>query len=143
MKKRIVTLVATIAMMAFAGLVFAGAVDSLRLGQDIDTMSKAPAKKKQMVVKGGIDRSYKIQPPVIPHETEKDEINLKVNTCMNCHSEKTYKQKKAPKAGDTHYTTRDGKVTQTVAARRYFCNQCHATQLGAEPLVENLFEGAK
>ncbi|MBA1331475.1 nitrate reductase, partial [Candidatus Endoriftia persephone str. Guaymas] len=25
----------------------------------------------------------------------------------------------------------------------YFCNQCHAPQVGAEPLVQNMFEGAK
>ena len=141
MKKRIVTLLAVCVM--FTGGAIAGAVDSLRLGQDLEENSKEPAKKEQAVVQGGIERSYKIQPPVIPHKIDKDKIDLKANTCMNCHSEKTYKQKKAPKAGDTHYTDRDGKVTTKVASRRYFCNQCHAPQVVAQPLVENNFEGAK
>lgn len=142
MKKRIVTFLAVCAVV-FAGGAIAGAVDSLRLGQDIADNSKEPTKKEQMVVKGGIERSYKIQPPVIPHKIDKDKIDLKANTCMNCHSEKTYKQKNAPKAGESHYTDRDGNVTETVASRRYFCNQCHAPQVGADPLVENTFVGAK
>ena len=141
MKKRIVTLLAVCVM--FTGGAIAGAVDSLRLGQDLEEDSKVPVKKEQLVVQGGIERSYKIQPPVIPHKIDKDKIDLRANTCMNCHSEKTYKQKKAPKAGDTHYTDRDGNVTKMVASRRYFCNQCHAPQVSAEPLVENTFEGAK
>ena len=62
---------------------------------------------------------------------------------MNCHSEKTFEQKKAPRVGDSHYLSRDGKVLETLSSRRYFCNQCHATQLNAEPLVENIFQGAK
>jgi len=143
MKKRIVTLLAVCAAVMFTGGVIAGAVDSLRLGQDLDENAKEPVKKEQAVVQGGIERSYKIQPPVIPHKIDKDKIDLKANTCMNCHSEKTYKQKKAPKAGDTHYTDRDGNVTEKVASRRYFCNQCHAPQVVAPPLVENNFEGAK
>ena len=143
MKKRMVVLLVVSVVMMFAGSALAGAVDSLRLGQDIADMSKEPAKKKQMIVEGNIDRSYAIAPPAIPHKIDKDQINLKVNTCMNCHSEKTYKAKKAPKAGDSHYTTRDGKATETVASRRYFCNQCHALQMSAEPLVENTFVGAK
>ena len=143
MKKTIVTLTTALGVMIFSGAVVAGAVDSLRLGQPLDEDSKAPAKKSALVVKGGIERSYKQQPPVVPHEVEKDEINLKVNTCMNCHSEKTYEQKKAPKIGDSHYVDRDGKVLDTLSSRRYFCNQCHAPQVSAEPLVENNFEGVK
>ena len=142
MKKRIVTLLAVCAVI-FTGGAIAGAVDSLRMGQDLQDNAKEPAKKKQAVVQGGIERSYKIQPPVIPHKIDKDRIDLKANTCMNCHSEKTYIQKKAPKAGESHYIDRDGKVTQTIASRRYFCNQCHAPQVVAEPLVENTFQGAK
>jgi cytochrome c-type protein NapB len=80
---------------------------------------------------------------VIPHKIDKETINLKTNTCMKCHSEKTYEQKKAPKVGDSHYVARDGKVLETVSTRRYFCNQCHAPQLNAEPIVINRFEGAK
>ncbi|WP_456372707.1 nitrate reductase cytochrome c-type subunit [Thiolapillus sp.] len=142
MKKSIVTL--TIASMA---LVFSGAaisgVKSLRGGEDIEAMAKKPIKAKPMVVEGGIERNYKIQPPLIPHKIDKEKINLKINTCLKCHSEKTYKKKKAPKIGDSHYIDRNGKVLKTVSRRRYFCNQCHAPQTNASPLVQNVFEGAK
>lgn len=145
MKKTITIIVVALAVFLSTGASVAAAVavDSLRGGQDITETSKKPAKRKQLLVEGGIERSYKLQPPAIPHKTEKDEINLKVNTCMNCHSEKTYVQKKAPKAGDSHYVARDGTVQETLASRRYFCDQCHATQVNADPLVENNFQGAQ
>jgi len=142
MKKTIVTLTASLAVLLFTGVAIAG-VSSLRGDQAVDGMSEKPAKKKQMLVEGGIERSYQLQPPVIPHKIDKDEINLNVNTCMNCHSEKTFEQKKAPKVGDSHYVSRDGKVLETLSSRRYFCSQCHAPQVDVDPLVENTFEGAK
>ena len=130
--------------LAFAGAAFSGA-QSLRLGQPIDDGAKAPAKAKIIVKQGGIERSYNIQPPAIPHKVDKEQINLKVNTCMKCHSAETYKKEKAPQAGKdgSHYLDRDGKKTAKVAARRYFCDQCHAPQVDKAPLVENTFQGAK
>ena len=142
MKKRIMAVFTTLAVLAFTGTAVAG-VTSLRGDQELDALSKEATKKKQMVVEGGIERSYKLQPPVIPHKIDKDEINLKVNTCMKCHSEKTYEQKKAPRIGDSHFVARDGKVLDTLSTRRYFCDQCHAPQLNAAPLVDNTFEGAQ
>ncbi|MEE9358562.1 nitrate reductase cytochrome c-type subunit [Candidatus Vondammii sp. HM_W22] len=142
MKKTFITLLAVLAVLVFTGAAVAG-VSSLRGEQDIQDMAKKASKKKQMIVEGGIERSYKLQPPVIPHKIDKEKINLKMNTCMRCHSEKTYEKKKAPKVGDSHYITRDGKTLETVSSRRYFCNQCHAPQVNADPLVENTFEGVK
>lgn len=142
MKKTILTLSTALVALVFTGAAISD-VTSLRGDQAVDDMSMKPAKKKQMLVEGGIERSYKLQPPVIPHTIDKDQVNLKVNTCMNCHSEKTFEQKKAPRVGDSHYLSRDGKVLETLSSRRYFCDQCHAPQLNAEPLVENTFQGAK
>ena len=34
---------------------------------------------------------------------------------------------------------RDGNFLAEISPRRYFCNQCHVTQVDAEPLVENTF----
>lgn len=142
MKKVIVTLMVTLMTLMFNGSAIAG-VTSLRGDSDLtDGADKYPM-RKQVISQGGVDRSYKIQPPMIPHKIDKEKINLKINTCMKCHSEKTYKRKKAPKAGDSHYVSRDGKVLNTVSSRRYFCNQCHAPQLNADPIVNNQFEGAK
>ncbi|HHH39437.1 MAG TPA: nitrate reductase cytochrome c-type subunit; periplasmic nitrate reductase electron transfer subunit [Sedimenticola sp.] len=143
MKKRIVSLIVAFVALLFVGSAVASSgVASLRGHEPIEDMSKKPAKKKQEIVEGGIPRNYKIQPPLIPHRIDKEKINLKVNTCLKCHSEKTYKKKKAPKVGDSHYITRDGKKLQHISSRRYFCNQCHAPQVAASPLVVNTFEGA-
>ncbi len=142
MKKAIMTVVVTVATLLFAGGAVSG-VNSLRGDKSLTDLSDKAAKHKPVVVEGGIERNYKIQPPLIPHKIDKEKINLKVNTCLKCHSEKTYKKKKAPKVGDSHYITRDGKVQETISSRRYFCNQCHAPQTDAQPLVENIFEGAK
>ena len=144
MKKSILTMLVAMVTLVFAGAAFSGA-QSLRLGQPIDDGAKAPAKAKMIVKQGGIERSYKIQPPSIPHKIEKEQINLKVNTCMKCHSAETFKKEKAPQAGKdgSHYLDRNGKKTAKVASRRYFCDQCHAVQLDKAPLVENTFQGAK
>lgn len=142
MKKVIVTLLVAMMTLLFAGGAFSG-VTSLRGDKDIAADADENPMRKQVITKGGEERSYKIQPPVIPHKIDKETINLKTNTCMKCHSEKTYEEKKAPKVGDSHYVARDGKVLETVSTRRYFCNQCHAPQLNADPIVNNQFEGAK
>ncbi|MES9945390.1 MAG: nitrate reductase cytochrome c-type subunit [Candidatus Thiodiazotropha sp.] len=117
-------------------------VQSLR-GDKLDTMAKKPANMKIVNIKGGIERSYKLQPPMVPHEVDKYTIDIKNNGCMKCHSEATYEKEKAPKVGESHYKDRDGKVLNTISSRRYFCNQCHAPQMGADPLVQNNFQGAK
>ncbi|WP_428604955.1 nitrate reductase cytochrome c-type subunit [Sedimenticola sp.] len=142
MKKVIVTLLVAVVTLMFTGGAFSG-VASLRGDKDIAAEADKSPMRKQVVTQGGVERSYKIQPPVIPHKIDKETINLKTNTCLKCHSEKTYEKKKAPKVGDSHYVARDGKVLETISTRRYFCNQCHAPQLNAEPIVSNSFEGAK
>lgn len=144
MKKSIVTMLVAMVALVFAGAAVSGA-QSLRLGQPIEDDAKAPAKARIMVKEGGIERSYEIAPPSVPHKIGKEQINLKVNTCMKCHSAETYKKEKAPQAGKdgSHYLDRDGKKTTKVAARRYFCDQCHTPQLNKAPLVENTFQGAK
>ncbi len=142
MKKFILTMLMGLAMALSIPMTASADVMSLR-GHALDDSAKSVAKKKQMKVKGGIERSYKLQPPMIPHSIEKDKITLKTNTCLKCHSEKNFKKEKAPKLGDSHYLDRDGKKLKTMSSRRYFCNQCHAPQLNADPLVDNVFAGAK
>jgi len=117
-------------------------VTSLR-GDELTSTSKVPPKAKVMNVEGGIERSYKEQPPMVPHAVDSYTIDLKNNGCLKCHSEATYEKEKAPKIGDSHYVTRDGEVLKTISSRRYFCNQCHVAQENVEPLVKNQFAGAK
>ncbi len=143
MKKSVTTLLVTLSVMLFAGSLFASSVQSLRGSNALAADAEKPNKQKVVSQKGGFKRSYKQQPPMVPHKVDKYRISLKNNGCMKCHSEKTYKREKAPKAGDSHYVTRDGKTLKKVSARRYFCNQCHATQMNGTPLVQNNFQGAK
>lgn len=141
MKKPVLIILLTVVTMFFTASAIAD-VQSLR-GDDLTSMAKKPSKKKIISVEGGIERSFKEQPPMIPHTVDKYEVNLKNNGCLSCHSEKTYEKEKAPKVGDSHYIDRDGKVLDTLSSRRYFCSQCHTTQVGAEPLVQNSFVGLK
>lgn len=141
MKKFVIIL--TVAMLAiFITTSAIAEVQSLR-GDDLTNMAKKPSKKKIISVEGGIERSYKQQPPMVPHTVDKYKINLKNNGCLKCHSEMTYEKEKAPKVGDSHYVNRDGEVLDTISSSRYFCDQCHTTQVGAEPLVQNNFVGVK
>ncbi|MEJ2453393.1 MAG: nitrate reductase cytochrome c-type subunit [Candidatus Thiodiazotropha sp.] len=138
---------ATVTITAMSVLLYSASalsdeVKSLR-GDELQAMAKKTERVEIMNVKGGIARSYKQQPPMVPHEVDKYEINLKVNGCLTCHSETTYEEKHAPKVGDSHYESRDGKLLETISNRRWFCNQCHAPQLSADPLVQNNFQGAK
>lgn len=118
------------------------AVETLS-GQAAADKSTEPEKRKVEVVQGGIERSFKEQPPMVPHEVEKYEISLQHNGCLKCHSDKTYQAEKAPKIGDSHYLDRDGKKLDHIASRRWFCNQCHVPLLSGAPLVKNEFQGRK
>lgn len=84
-------------------------------------------------------RNYPMQPPVIPHKTRNYEVNLNSNKCMSCHSRSRTQESQAPMVSVTHFMDRDGNFLAEISPRRYFCNQCHATQVDAKPLVENDF----
>ncbi len=142
MKKTTISILIALIAIVYAGSTCAE-VNSLRGDQDLYDMSKEPSKKKLDVVEGGIARSYKLQPPMVPHVVDKYKIGLRNNGCMKCHSETTYEKENAPKVGDSHYVDSKGATLETVSSRRYFCNQCHAPQVKADPLVQNEFEGAK
>ena len=142
MKKMSAMVMVVCSAALFTTAAVSGSVVSLRGDQGIDAMSKKPERTKVMAVEGGIERSFEKQPPMVPHKVDKYRIDLRNNGCMKCHSEKTYEREKAPKIGDSHYVTRDGKTQDTLSSRRYFCNQCHAPQMNAEPLVQNTFQAA-
>ena len=141
MKKPVLLILVTMIAPFFSASVNADVV-SLR-GDELTNTSKEPPRAKVMNVEGGIERSYKQQPPMVPHAVDSYTIDLKNNGCLKCHSEATYEKEKAPKIGDSHYVNRDGKVLKTISSRRYFCNQCHVAQENVEPLVKNKFAGAK
>lgn len=142
--KRITKKIVSLLLLAMTALTLSSAViavESLRGSSALDSKANPVEGHKVNTQQGGYERSFKLQPPMIPHTIDKYKISLKNNGCMKCHSEKAYKKEKAPKVGDSHYVNRDGKTLETVSSRRYFCNQCHAPQVKSEPLVENTHEG--
>jgi len=81
-------------------------------------------------------RTFNEQPPVIPHTLDNfDEITLEDNQCIECHGLAKYKEKGAPKMGDSHFKG------QKVSMVRWQCNSCHVPQVDAAPLVKQNFVG--
>jgi len=97
---------------------------------------------KQSLPAGGFDRAYRQQPPLIPHKVDGYQITATNNACMECHDWPANKKVNAPKISETHYVDRQGVRLDKVAGTRYFCQQCHAPQMDAQPLVNNTFENA-
>jgi nitrate reductase (cytochrome), electron transfer subunit len=138
-------LIATIAGL-FIGLfglapAFADSAPSLRGTQALNDGAKMFDKKRVVTKEGGFKRSWKLQPPSIPHKISKERINLDENSCLRCHSPENFKKEKAKEIGASHYVDDAGKPAGKLNGHRYFCTQCHTTQVDAAPLVENTFAG--
>ena len=84
-----------------------------------------------------IARTFRHQPPMIPHDVADYSISTSQNDCLDCHGED---DSGAPKPYKSHYRDREGKATEGVSSLWYFCTQCHAGQVDASPLVENTFQ---
>lgn len=112
---------------------------SLREGNNLYNIAATFPNRKIKVEDGGIEVSFDDQPPMIPHEVKDETMTLTKNDCLTCHSKKGAKENEdgAAKAPKSHFRTRDGKKTTKIAARRYFCTQCHYTQQDKAPIVKN------
>ena len=99
----------------------------------------APEVARQNVA-GRFERAYRQQPPLIPHQIDRYQIDLKANQCLGCHDWSNAAKNGAPTLSMTHYLDRNGQQTDTVAGTRWFCNQCHVPQADAKELVENTFK---
>ena len=86
------------------------------------------------------ERSHSMQPPTIPHKIDNYQVDKNVNTCLACHSRRRAALTQAVAVSVSHYMDRDGNFLAEVSPRRYFCEQCHVTQIDAKPLVETRFE---
>jgi nitrate reductase (cytochrome), electron transfer subunit len=120
--------------------VAADAPESLRGGVGLDRSSPEPTLKKWQPDRPPIPRDYVQQPPLIPHSIEGYTINRSSNKCLSCHSWTNYIEAGATKISQTHFSDRDASVMANVAARRYFCTQCHVPQVEAAPIVGNDFQ---
>ena len=117
-----------------------GGIASLRGITELNDTRKADELKRVIKDRSPIDREYVYQPPLVPHQTRHYEVSLNANKCLSCHSWKYAGEMGATKISVTHYESRDGEVLADVSPRRYFCLQCHVTQVDATPLLENDFE---
>ena len=118
-----------------------GALESLRGNVDLTATAAAPPERNLLELEALIPRTFDQQPPLVPHKTENLAVNLKRNRCLECHDRPNYEKEESPKISDSHYRDRAGKELDHVASARYFCTQCHVTQVDAKPLVENTFQG--
>lgn len=114
-------------------------IRSLRGALAIERINKPPALTRQRLYDGRLPRSFKGQPPLIPHKIFKYEVDLKVNQCLRCHDRPYYETEEAPKISDTHYRDREGRELEEISRSRWFCTQCHVTQADTEPPVANTF----
>ena len=114
-------------------------VYSLRGLVDVDEESEMIPNRRSMAVDGGIEVNYEDQPPVVPHNIDKDRISLQENTCLKCHSKADSKLENTPKPTPSHFKGRDGEKKAEVVPNRYFCTQCHMPQANIKPLIKNNF----
>jgi len=138
MGRPIARLLLGLAALLITGPTMAEELSSLR-GHAVTDESDMVLNKQTLSVPGGFAVAWEEQPPMIPHPIGKYRINLRQNGCLKCHSPATYEANNAPVIATSHFFDRDGKRTEKVAPRRYFCTQCHAPQAGVMPLVENIF----
>lgn len=116
-------------------------VNSLRGVTEIPVTESAPELQKFINDKENIGRTFKEQPPLVPHENERYTISLTDNKCLECHMKQPGKDEaKSVEMGESHFINRDGKKLDHPSSNRYFCNQCHVPQIDAPPLVANDFK---
>ncbi len=121
-----------------AGFSWAEDVKSLRGAVSID--EQIPASENFTIIEGKdankeIFSQQDVEPSMIPHSIENYEITTKNNMCLMCHQTGAGGATVIP---ESHFTDdRSGEVTKDVDGRRYFCTQCHTSQVDSQPIVEN------
>lgn len=110
---------------------------SLRGGTDISAGSNPTSAMDWQPQDSVVARTFMHQPPLIPHTVEEYDISPSDNDCMDCHGDE---ESGAPMPHESHYTDRDGEVTEGVSSQWFFCTQCHVGQVDAKPLVKNTFQ---
>ncbi|MBM3390857.1 MAG: nitrate reductase cytochrome c-type subunit; periplasmic nitrate reductase electron transfer subunit [Betaproteobacteria bacterium] len=147
MKRSVTIGLAAVLAAVLYGCAQYGGVAALR-GSDTAAADQAPAAHfvymgKKPGLQKPIDRTIKGQPPLVPHAVDNfDEITVAENQCMDCHSIEKYREKQAPKLGDSHLAFSKDGMKKTLLMDRYQCNTCHVPQVDAKPLVETNFVGS-
>ena len=139
MKNLMIKIIVAIALFSTAAIAVENEVATLRDKTKIDQQQEPNSIPKVINKDIKKARNYPMQPPIIPHTIRSYEVNLNNNKCLSCHSRQRTEESQAPMVSVTHFMNRDGNFLAEISPRRYFCNQCHVTQLDAKPLVENTF----
>ena len=142
-KHRTLSLLAAAVLTASVGLALAqtsaGGLTTLRPASiEEETLPPGTAQ----IDEGRFTRNYRQQPPLIPHEIDQYQIDLNANRCLSCHDWTNAADRQAPTLSMTHYMDREGNQLDTIAAGRWFCNQCHVPQADVPELVGNVFESS-
>ncbi|MDR0717825.1 MAG: nitrate reductase cytochrome c-type subunit [Azoarcus sp.] len=117
-----------------------GGLATLRGAPIPASLSSADDALKKVVESDVLERDFTQQPPLVSHPVDDYAVTLNSNKCMDCHSWENYRREKATKVPQTHFRTADGRELTNLAARRYFCLQCHVPQIDAEPLIANTYQ---
>lgn len=115
-------------------------IATLRQGTPLNTEASEPAPLLNASNKDvKRERAYPMQPPSIPHAIDNYQVDKNANKCLSCHARTRIQESQAPMISVTHFMDRDGNFLADVSPRRYFCTQCHVTQVEDKPLVNNTF----
>lgn len=113
-------------------------VATLRGGVAID--SEIAAVTNENLITGKADHpdvfnQQAVEPNMIPHSIEGYTIATDTNMCLMCHEGGLNGATQLP---ESHFVDdRSGETTDKVDGRRYFCTQCHSSQVDNPPLVDN------
>jgi len=139
-------LLAVLAVAAAAGVALAqqnpsspGLQHGIRGAVPLDAESTPPPFPKSVNDDQRKTRNYPMQPPLIPHQIDNYQLDLRFNKCMDCHGRTRTQESGAPMVSVTHFQDRDGNVLGEISARRYFCTGCHVAQTDARVPVKNTF----
>ncbi|MEO5676995.1 MAG: nitrate reductase cytochrome c-type subunit, partial [Usitatibacter sp.] len=61
-------------------------------------------------------RNYPMQPPLIPHQIDNYQVDLRFHKCMDCHSRARVGESGAPMVSVTHFQDRDGNMLGEISA---------------------------
>lgn len=135
--KKLITL---LSVFVLAAISFAEPqVATLRGSTDLNEEPTAPVMAREVNDDKRTDRDYPMAAPSIPHKIDGYQIDLNANKCLSCHNRQRVEESQATMVSVTHFMNREGNFLADVSPNRYFCTQCHASQLDVKPLLENEF----
>ena len=112
----------------------------LRGNAPLDAETRPPPLAKMINDDQRKPRSYPAQPPLIPHQIDNYQVDLRFNKCMDCHGRSRTQESGAPMVSVTHYMDRDNNMRNEISPRRYFCTTCHVPQADVRTPVKNTFQ---